>query len=603
MLTSLRRYFSGQVRHVVVGLILANLFVIALVAVSLHASYTQYLERAAVISRNTNRLVAQSIHGEIDRIDMALLAVQDEYARLRAAGRMDQPGLKSFLKHQQERLPMIDSLRIADARGNVVVGGDEASTSGITIADRDYFLVLKKNHSNVASSGLVISPPVLGRISGKWVLIFARSLSRADGGFDGIIYAPVTIEWFNQKFVELEVGPRGAVVLRGNASRDFDLLARYPQAGFVGQTKVSPQFTALITAHPKSGTYEAKAGADNIRRIFSYQAVGNYPLITLVGLSTEDTLAQWWPEVVKLSALAAVFTLLTALGGWLVVRAWNARAQAYENMHVLNEELVRDNSARRQAEAEITRLNAELEQRVRERTVELENANKGLEAFSYSVSHDLRAPLRAIDGFSRMLEEDYQDKLDTEGLRLLNVVRTNTERMGVLIDDVLEFSRMGRRDMQASDSVDMNRLVGEITEELQSAAAGPALRFEIAELPLAQGDSAMIRQVLVNLLSNAVKFTRMQPQAIIVVGGQAQAGENLYFVKDNGVGFDMQYVEKLFGVFSRLHATDEFEGTGIGLAIVKRIIERHGGRVWAQGNVGEGATFYFTLPHAMGSER
>lgn len=246
--------------------------------------------------------------------------------------------------------------------------------------------------------------------------------------------------------------------------------------------------------------------------------------------------------------------------------------------------------------AEIGQLNAELEQRVAVRTEELEAANRELEAFSYSVSHDLRAPLRAIDGFSNILLEDYQDKLDDEGKRLLHVVRENTNRMGQLIDDILKFSRTGRAELTATE-IDMEKLARDVLEELKPSVSDGKLQVEIAHLPAAKGDSAMMHQVFVNLLSNAIKFSRTNEAPRIQVGSTIKAEEIIYFVKDNGAGFDMQYADKLFGVFQRLHSANEFEGTGIGLAIVKRIVTRHGGKVWAEGKVGEGATVYFSLPH------
>ncbi|MDD5273951.1 MAG: PAS domain S-box protein [Methylovulum sp.] len=279
--------------------------------------------------------------------------------------------------------------------------------------------------------------------------------------------------------------------------------------------------------------------------------------------------------------------------GQVVFLSWTAY---FDNSDGVTYATARNITERKCAEAQLRKYNEHLEELVRERTGKLETANQDLEGFAYSVSHDLRVPLRAIDGFSRILLTRYENQLDDEGKRYLNVVRDNTKKMGQLIDDILAFSRMGRLGMSVSET-DMESLVREVFEELTPCFAGRGLTLDIKPLPPCQGDPAMLRQVWVNLLSNAIKFTRPKALALIEVGGRTEGAETLFYIKDNGAGFDMQYAEKLFGVFQRLHGVEEFEWTGIGLAIFKRIITRHGGRVWAEGKVDEGATFYISLPN------
>lgn len=256
----------------------------------------------------------------------------------------------------------------------------------------------------------------------------------------------------------------------------------------------------------------------------------------------------------------------------------------------------------KRAEEAVRDLNASLEQRVIERTAEVEAANRELESFSYSVSHDLRAPLRAMNGFARMTIEEFGPSIPPEAARYLDRICKGGLRMGQLIDDLLAFSRLNRQPIKQS-AINMTTVVQEVIGEIEKPIDGREVEFRVAELGMCRGDVVLLRQVWVNLISNALKYSRKSHQTLIEIGISITAGEHEYWVRDNGTGFDMQYAHKLFEVFQRLHPAEEFEGTGVGLAIVQRVVHRHGGRIWGEGEVGRGATFRFTLPMEQHHER
>ncbi|HET7831945.1 MAG TPA: PAS domain S-box protein [Gallionella sp.] len=385
--------------------------------------------------------------------------------------------------------------------------------------------------------------------------------------------------------------------------------------------------TGVVTdvTDQKRAEDELRASAERFRSIFEYSPIGNSltsltgemqpnkAFCDMLGYSREEFAARRWqavshPDDIESSQremdrvlsgeqTVARFTkrYLHKNGNevWGEVTTSLHRDAAGKPLYFITQ--VMDVTERKRTEAELRKYQEHLQEMVAERTAQLEAVNKELESFSYSVSHDLRAPLRAADGFARMTLARYGDKLDAEGRRLLTVIRDNTEKMGRLIDDLLAFSRIGRTPLTLSE-VDMEGMVSAVLEELRPATGDRQLTIEVGKLPPARGELALLRQVWINLLSNAIKFTRSKSMAHIEVGGRTEGREQIYYVRDNGSGFDMRYIDKIFEVFQRLHGAEEFEGTGVGLAIVKRIVTRHGGRVWAEGKLDEGATFYFALP-------
>ena len=307
--------------------------------------------------------------------------------------------------------------------------------------------------------------------------------------------------------------------------------------------------------------------------------------------------AKPWTKVI--TVIGAVFGLSFLGLAWFAInREIGVSARAREEISALNAELEQRvderTTALRSSEREVHELNHELEKRVIQRTTQLEVANQELEAFTYSVSHDLRAPLRHISGFSKILVEEFGPSLSPEAQRYLQRIQESTTRMGVLVDDLLNLARLGRKQLRCQVT-GLDSVVQEVISDLKPESDGRQVEWRVSSLPFVECDPSLIKQVFQNLLSNALKYTRPRASTVIEVNQTNADGQAVVFVRDNGVGFSMKYADKLFGAFQRLHRSEDFEGTGVGLATVQRIIQKHGGRVWVEAELDKGATFYFTI--------
>lgn len=327
--------------------------------------------------------------------------------------------------------------------------------------------------------------------------------------------------------------------------------------------------------------------------------IGGFVLADYFFLHQPFTLAIGEGEFLDLVLPALVIAITIILFGRSMHLARDLADQHVIESLTQQEKMQEEIAERKRAEAEVRRLNAELELRVVARTSELVASNQELESFTYSVSHDLRAPLRHVDGYAQILTEDFGPQLPEEAAELLQKIRQGSQNMGHLVDDLLNLSRVGKQQL-ARQRVPLQPLVESVLKEIQLEAPDRKVDWHVGALPEVECDAGLMRIVFANLLSNALKYTRPREQAMIEVGETERAGETATFVRDNGVGFNMKYANKLFGVFQRLHRAEEFEGTGVGLATVARIIRKHGGKIWAEGEVDKGATFYFTLPAARG---
>jgi signal transduction histidine kinase len=488
-----------------------------------------------------------------------------------------------------------------------------------SLGDRSYF------RRAVQARTFSIGEYQVGRLTEQPSLNFGYPIFDKSGAVERVLFASLKLDRIAEAAREVQA-PEGAVttIIDGGGT----VLARIPDAGgWVGQSLPDMELVREVLRLQR-GTLETP-GLDRTNRIYAvtpisddtaariFVAVGmptkllfegaNRTLkrnLVILGFSVIATvlISYWFAERVFVRPISSLAMAADRLArGQLEARAEEAASteelrDLSAGFNTMAERLQARDAELKKAHQEIQKINAELERKVLERTAQLTAANEELEAFSYSVSHDLRAPLRHLDGFAELLNRHQRERIDEKGQRYLDVISQSARKMGMLIDDLLVFSRMGRQELQRT-AVDVGAMVREAIAQLQADYAGRQIEWKIGELRPVEADPAMLRQVWMNLISNAIKYTRPREVARIEIGSDGEQGQRVFFVRDNGVGFDMKYADKLFGVFQRLHAESEFEGTGIGLANVRRIISRHQGRTWAESVAGEGSTFYFSLPN------
>ena len=545
------------------------------------------------------RAARQVADERLTRADSALASLlQNDQQRLRLARVANDSAVEKFLTTGSRRAR--DS--VLATMGRIVA--DTSTGATLELWNAAGTLQLRTGRFEAPESVLTIPPGdsvVVGPLLQRDTILYYRAASpvqRASHRLGTV-----------QQVGRINLSERGRKALTGLAGGDVAYL--------LGNTAGDPwtDFEKIVPAPPAS----VRTGGKPVRyeRTETKRAVGRavagVPWSVVAELPSYRILAPARAYLVMMVPIAALIVLIGAVVAWWgsrrmttplreITTAAEALASGNLNQHVRATRTDELGSLARSFNTmaeKVALSHHALESQVAERTRALEGTNAELESFSYSVSHDLRAPLRAIHGFARILTEDHKAQLDPEAQRLLGVIDQNTKRMGQLIDDLLAFSRLGRKELETRH-VDMRELARGVAEDVRRTEGERRLTIRVEELPPAQGDRALLRQVVSNLVQNAAKFSRGKPAAQIDVGFQPNGNENVYCVKDNGAGFDPRYADKLFGVFQRLHQTEEFEGTGVGLAIVKRIVQRHGGRVWAESKVDEGATFYFTLPKSEG---
>jgi PAS domain S-box-containing protein len=691
------------------GLLLVLVIVMAgfLVFQTMMESRRAAERHAELTSSNLARLLATEIEGTINRTDTLLRSAVQEIARQQARGGIDRDVLDTFLTEQQSLSEQIISLRVTDATGIVRYGPGVRSAPMTDLSDRIFFT----RQRDEPAFGLMISPPVLARISKQWVVTLSRRVTNPDGSFGGVVYANVALEYLAKEFRNINTGPQGVVQLF-DANRN--IMARYPEpkgpGTAVGIQVTSPEITALMSEGRTEATYRAKGSIDGIYRTLSYRKLANHALFAQIGLAEDDYLAEWRVQRRLQVMLYAAFCIVVVGISGLLLRAWwragatldklaEAQAAGAQTMAALRsanteyravaarlrlvletaaegiiglDDEARIMFANPEAAAILAFASAEVLQGMasgdalghrladgrpcaegdcgvrrtiadgQTRSVEdeffttttgqtvpveyvvaplvvegeivgavlvfrdirrrkameadLQRSNAELQQFAYVASHDLRQPLRMVCSYLGLIERRLGERMDAELKEFMDFATSGAMRMDRLILDLLEYSRIGRQDVDVV-AVPLGEAVAESLANLQVAIGEAGANVIVADnLPTVNGHRTELTRLFQNLIGNAVKYRAADRPSRIEVGCRVDGRNWLVWIKDNGIGIPADCSERVFAVFQRLVRDDQYEGTGIGLAVCRKIVEHHGGRIWVEGDEGKGSTFFFTLP-------
>jgi signal transduction histidine kinase len=539
---------------------------IIVIAVQSYRSIDRELTEA-VLSKNAAlaELATVTLSEKLDRLVDISVSLADRVRFRQLIGEGKWVEASHILARVRTDFPFVDRITLNDVDGTLKADIPVVPEAmGRNFSERDWYKGVSREWKPYVSN-------VYRRLVGPVLNVFGVvvPIRHEDGKVLGTLLLQVRLDTLFEWTRDVDIGREGYLYVVDRTGR----VAFHPRLALQGDfVELSAVPAVRLALEGRKGVEVAADPGASEESVRAYEPVRKYGWAVVAEQPARTAFATRNQQLNQLLLAYSLTGLFCILAAYLTLRIIIERRRGEEDR----------------------RMKAELERLVAERTAQLETSNKELESFSYSISHDLRSPLRAIDGFSRILTEDYGDRLDDEGRRLLGVVRDNGRKMGELVDDLLGFSRLSREPLSTA-AIDMKRLVGEVLGELQVSGEKPP-RLVLGALPPARGDATLLKQVWANLLGNATKFSGRRERPVVEVSGHEDGTESVYCVKDNGAGFDMRYYDKLFGVFQRLHSEAEFSGSGVGLAIVQRIVTRHGGRVWAEGKVDEGAAFYFSLP-------